>query len=72
MDVAIVYTTVVIVLIAFAYTLCGHVCLSWICDRLRRRLDSVVLGTFTAELGTPIGSVSVVIGIAVAEETLRI
>ena len=66
MDVAVVYTALSVVLIAFACTLCGNVCLDRICDRLRRSIDSA------AELGTPVGSDSVVIGRAVAEENLRI
>ena len=67
MEASVVYTAVSVVLIAFACTVCGNVCLNRICDRLRRRL-----GTFSSELGTPVGSDSVVIGRAVAEENLRI
>ena len=72
MDAAVVYTAVSVVLIAFACTVCGNVCLDRLCDRLRRRLDSVVLGAFTAELGTPVGSDGVVIGHRPGEETLRV
>ncbi len=71
-EVAVVYTAVAIVTIIGCWPACKYVFIQWLRSEPRRSrsqyLDPVVLGTFAAELGTPIGSDSVVIGIAVAED----